>query len=67
MYKSYTVIEDNGDGSQSVRYFSSEEAAQKFIDNYEAFGGPEPDGVEVDHFEITAGDVLKPLYGFDDV
>ena len=66
--KSFTVIEDCGDGTSTIRYFSSKEAAEDFIDedNYEDCGGPIPDEVFTEEFTIGEGGVLKPKYGFDD-
>ena len=64
----YIVLEDNGDGSSSPNYFSSEAEAQKFIDNYKSYGNAYPDEVHAEEFEIVDGFTLKPLYGgFDDV
>jgi hypothetical protein len=60
------VIDDCGDGSQRNVYFSSEEAAENWIETTDFYGGPIPDGVEVDTFTVLPNGVLKPIYGFED-
>ncbi len=58
------VIEDNGDGSQSPRYFPSEDVAENWIQTTDFYGGPIPEGVEVDEFTVNENGVLEPVQGF---
>ena len=72
----HRVIEDCGDGSQCVKHFSSKEAAEHYIENYDCYNGPEPEyeSEEFDLFPTTLpvsfkNDwVLEPsVGGFDDL
>jgi len=63
----WTVIEDNGDGSQSVRYFPSYNAAQYWLENNDFGSGIIPYEISKEGFMVRSGGVLEPYSGFEGV